>query len=1395
MNFLGKIMKNFTKILILLFILMILSISAVNALELDDDMQTVEESAIQEVSIEEPILNDDLEEDLSSNEVLESQSSSYDSEQISVEDTDESLNMINDDETNENPQNNVLTASNGNTHKISPSNYSKYFNNKGIVNTNIVKSGDTVDLSGNFNKVNFTFTIPCSITSSQNNAKLNNCVVQYLDVNSSTYSNVSNLKFTVNIEKHPSVYIVRSSHINVFNCNAYSTGANSNPTLLVGSTYCNIHHNVFETTFTGHMNMSWKRAGILLGESHYNNIYSNDVTIKDSNGIYLTTYGFDKSNYNNIYNNTIRSSAISGETGLPNPSAWAYGVHIMGDYNKAINNRIYLMYRGVDSEGSFNEIIGNDIYNLAGSYYEGNNGTDGGEYGIHASYSNTIINNTIRDSKITEAAIYVTINCTAYGNKIYNISGRHGFEFSTTASNTLVENNFINMTLGNGIYIKGNMTNVTLTGNDIDTKNGTAILIKMLSKSKIPDNITIKNNRILENAPFWIDFTEIESKANVTTFNNSLYLTNATFFKAFERNGIIKNINNIDNIIFKGVFANLGITSININKNVLGDHSNILDIPFVISSSNKRIENLNLTLNNSKSAFKFYNVENITFVNNTVSINSDDYALILNNSKLTIVDNTIKINGNSPAILNDNGSYILFGENTITCPDLEILSLHDSIVKYTFYVLSDDTYDEIFDSNGRFLDDFDIAIGDTLKIADLNNRTIRIDIPLIIKSFQGTSLNNCTLILEDMASNTNLSGLKFKLENANINRDYSFITIKDGVSNLILENINFNASNIQGNGRFSAIRIIGSDESARNIKISNNIFNLTADLESIAAISAVNEGFNNYEDITDALAFSNNNISISNTREDGLAYGLYLINSNNFVLASNNIHSNGNQAYAIYQNNCKFNLNKIYPSNNSLYENDVYVNIIHSNNPTRDIQSIIDVAGSGDIIHLGNSIYSIKDSLIINKSISLFGGKLEDNIDSNSNPLISNDGPIFVIYSTSNTQNTVNLIDMRVTLDNNDLFVLSLLKNSTNPIDVLCPIINIKNCSFLKKNDETDGNSIYLLKSISQRPLFKPINNVNLEGNDFIENMNQIRYYTFNDSSDNEINFNQGIKTTISSKNIVCVALEKSIYGNAVKYIEVKLLDKNNNPLVGKTIYLSYNNGIYSLKSDNNGIAKLPISITSYGIYNVLISFLGDGQFSASFSQVKFTVNKQKAKLTAPNRSYYVNAKKYLKATFKDINGRPIKNKKISFILNGKKYNAYTNSKGIAKIKVKISSAKKYIVTVKYAGDNVYSPLSKSFKVYVKKLKTRLIVKNRSYKKSKKVKKLTATLKVGKKAIKGKKIIFTVNKKKYKAKTNKKGVATVKVKLSKKKTYKFTVKFAGDGTYLKASKKAKLRIK
>ena len=63
------------------------------------------------------------------------------------------------------------------------------------------------------------------------------------------------------------------------------------------------------------------------------------------------------------------------------------------------------------------------------------------------------------------------------------------------------------------------------------------------------------------------------------------------------------------------------------------------------------------------------------------------------------------------------------------------------------------------------------------------------------------------------------------------------------------------------------------------------------------------------------------------------------------------------------------------------------------------------------------------------------------------------------------------------------------------------------------------------------------------------------------------------------------------------------------------------------------------------------------------------------------------------------------------------------------------------------------------------------------------------------KYIKGKKITFIVNGKKYSVKTYKKGLAKVKVSLNKRKTFKFTVKFAGDKSYKAVNKKAKVKIR
>ena len=78
-----------------------------------------------------------------------------------------------------------------------------------------------------------------------------------------------------------------------------------------------------------------------------------------------------------------------------------------------------------------------------------------------------------------------------------------------------------------------------------------------------------------------------------------------------------------------------------------------------------------------------------------------------------------------------------------------------------------------------------------------------------------------------------------------------------------------------------------------------------------------------------------------------------------------------------------------------------------------------------------------------------------------------------------------------------------------------------------------------------------------------------------------------------------------------------------------------------------------------------------------------------------------------------------IKNKKISFVLNGKTYNAYTNSKGVSSVKVKI---------------RVYT--GKKFKTYTKKTN----------------KKGIASLKISQKVGKHKVVIMNVATKLYSAK-------------------------------------------
>ena len=88
-----------------------------------------------------------------------------------------------------------------------------------------------------------------------------------------------------------------------------------------------------------------------------------------------------------------------------------------------------------------------------------------------------------------------------------------------------------------------------------------------------------------------------------------------------------------------------------------------------------------------------------------------------------------------------------------------------------------------------------------------------------------------------------------------------------------------------------------------------------------------------------------------------------------------------------------------------------------------------------------------------------------------------------------------------------------------------------------------------------------------------------------------------------------------------------------------------------------------------------------------------------------------------------------------------------------------------------------------------------LSAKNLKVKKSAKKLVLTAKLKQGKKALKNKKIIFKFKGKKYKAKTNKKGIAKVTIKKNIIKKLKVGKKYKFAVTYLKDTIKRNVKVK
>ncbi|ADC47501.1 adhesin-like protein [Methanobrevibacter ruminantium M1] len=180
-------------------------------------------------------------------------------------------------------------------------------------------------------------------------------------------------------------------------------------------------------------------------------------------------------------------------------------------------------------------------------------------------------------------------------------------------------------------------------------------------------------------------------------------------------------------------------------------------------------------------------------------------------------------------------------------------------------------------------------------------------------------------------------------------------------------------------------------------------------------------------------------------------------------------------------------------------------------------------------------------------------------------------------------------------------------------------------------------------------------------------------------------------------------AFDFKIEGRIGKYFYFQLLDEYGNPVAGKNVSIGFSGRIYNRTSNETGWAKLQINLKYSGYYTFAVNFGGDDEYAAAFDVAAINVTIQTPKLTTSSKTYKASAKtKKLTATFKSYKGTPIPSKKITFTINGKKYTAKTNKKGVATVKVSLSKKGTYKFTASFAGDRTYKKVTKSAKLTIK---------------------------------------------------------------------------------------------
>ena len=269
----------------------------------------------------------------------------------------------------------------------------------------------------------------------------------------------------------------------------------------------------------------------------------------------------------------------------------------------------------------------------------------------------------------------------------------------------------------------------------------------------------------------------------------------------------------------------------------------------------------------------------------------------------------------------------------------------------------------------------------------------------------------------------------------------------------------------------------------------------------------------------------------------------------------------------------------------------------------------------------------------------------------------------------------------------------------------------------------------------------------------------------------------------VNEETFLITAIPKVTYPQEMIYGEEKYLTVQIHEVSNESIAISTPSD-YGRFNLTNGFANVSLSNLPVGLNRITITFLTCVKVDPYYLTIDVKIPLQENKDLIMN---YNDGSAYSLKVYE--NGKAASNKNVSIKINSKEYDVKTDSKGIAKLKIK-EKVGKYIITASYGNHTVKNTLT------VKKAPTTVKAPKVSgkYKKSKYFK---ITVKSYKKAVKGLKLkvkVYTGKKyKTYTIKTDKKGVAKLNTKRLKVGKHKVTIS-SGNANY-KVSGKSTITIK